>query len=552
MSHVGVDLFDFSGKKYVVCVDKWSGYPVYKRLQTVTTKALISVLEDWFNMLGWPSHLRSDGGPQFLGPFREWCKNNNILHEVSSPYNPKGNGLAEAAVKNVKNILAKCASTGQSPGKSLYAWRNVPRQDGYSPAQLLFGRRQLTGLPMLPCQFNLYDVKSAQNAKDNAFNSSAKVFNQHKLNLPQLLPGDNIVIQHPKTGLWDQNGSILSIRPDGLSYCVKVGGRECIRARHMIKKVGMLSSVASTSLPQHQLHTSDSASNFASNTLCANPVPNLSASSETRTDNQIIIRTSISPQELPGCSSTGPRLGAESAPFSSSSPCSSSYLCATKRTNVPQERQEERSFMSWSPLLPGAVDNPHRHRPHLQPQVDIPGLDRQVPMLADFRPPCPISVDQACSNFIRVQQPSHQVLDPLPSAQLHPQFTSLDSISRAYRGSTIIPQPHKPLGSSLVRTGPGSRNFPGQPLLPDLVELPTPGMPQKKFNQSQSSVEDPVALPSGPPEFLGLPPSKTSKMFPPLKKDSAPVRHALVETMTKRPAVEPNKRRKLRYRPFVF
>ena len=115
MSHVGVDLFDFSGKKYVVCVDKWSGYPVYKRLQTVTTKALISVLKDWFNVLGWPSHLRSDGGPQFLGPFREWCKNNNILHEVSSPYNPKGNGLAEAAVKNVKNILAKCASTGQSP-----------------------------------------------------------------------------------------------------------------------------------------------------------------------------------------------------------------------------------------------------------------------------------------------------------------------------------------------------------------------------------------------------------------------------------------------------
>ena len=99
-----------------------------------------------------------------LGPFRESCKNNNILHEVSSPYNPKGNGLAEAAVKNVKNILAKCASTGQSPGKSLYAWRNVPRQDGYSPAQLLFGRRQLTGLPMLPCQFNLYDVKSAKNA----------------------------------------------------------------------------------------------------------------------------------------------------------------------------------------------------------------------------------------------------------------------------------------------------------------------------------------------------------------------------------------------------
>ena len=42
------------------------------------------------------------GGPQFLGPFKAWCEHNNILHELSSPYNPRGNGLAEAAVKNVK------------------------------------------------------------------------------------------------------------------------------------------------------------------------------------------------------------------------------------------------------------------------------------------------------------------------------------------------------------------------------------------------------------------------------------------------------------------
>ena len=57
----------------------------------------------------------------------------------------------------------------------------MSRQDGYSPAQLLFGRRQLTGLHMLPTQFDLYNVKSAQAAKDRVFHSSAKVFNQHKL-----------------------------------------------------------------------------------------------------------------------------------------------------------------------------------------------------------------------------------------------------------------------------------------------------------------------------------------------------------------------------------
>ena len=27
MSHVGVDLLEFAGKQYLICVDKWSGFP---------------------------------------------------------------------------------------------------------------------------------------------------------------------------------------------------------------------------------------------------------------------------------------------------------------------------------------------------------------------------------------------------------------------------------------------------------------------------------------------------------------------------------------------
>ena len=95
------------------------------------------MLETWFNILGWPSNVRSDRGPQFLGPFRKWCQENNITHELSSPYNPKSNGLAEAGVKNVKLLLSKCSITKEDPQRALYSWRNIPRKDGYSPAQLL-------------------------------------------------------------------------------------------------------------------------------------------------------------------------------------------------------------------------------------------------------------------------------------------------------------------------------------------------------------------------------------------------------------------------------
>ena len=81
--------------------------------------------------------LGQTGGPQFLGPFRRWCQENNIVHELSSPYNPKSNGKAEAGVKNIKLLLSKCSITKEDPQRALYNWRNIPRTDGYSPAQLL-------------------------------------------------------------------------------------------------------------------------------------------------------------------------------------------------------------------------------------------------------------------------------------------------------------------------------------------------------------------------------------------------------------------------------
>ena len=34
MAHVTVDLFDFAWKKYLLCVARWSSFPLYKRLPT--------------------------------------------------------------------------------------------------------------------------------------------------------------------------------------------------------------------------------------------------------------------------------------------------------------------------------------------------------------------------------------------------------------------------------------------------------------------------------------------------------------------------------------
>ena len=87
--------------------------------------AILKVLTSWFNLLGWPSSICSDGGPQFRGDFSRFC--DSIRHKLLAPYNPKSNGHAEAGVKSVKNILRKCVSSGADPDLMLYEWRNVPR-----------------------------------------------------------------------------------------------------------------------------------------------------------------------------------------------------------------------------------------------------------------------------------------------------------------------------------------------------------------------------------------------------------------------------------------
>ena len=159
MQHIGLDLFSYANKDYLICVNHWSGY-----LHFTSSTAVIFALTTWLNLFGWPSSIRSDGGPQFRGKFTRFCETNKI----SAPYNPKSNGLAEAGVKSVKNILRKSMSSGSNADFMLYEWRNVPRSDGYSPAQLMYGRAQRTSLPSLPSQSVPIDFSSAASSKDAA------------------------------------------------------------------------------------------------------------------------------------------------------------------------------------------------------------------------------------------------------------------------------------------------------------------------------------------------------------------------------------------------
>ena len=236
MSHVGVDLYDLNGQAWLVMVDRYSGFPFTHRLTSTTTSAVTATLSSWFHDFGWPTTIRSDGGPQFRTEFANFCADHNIVHELASAHNPQSNGLAEAAVKTVKTLQRKCIAAGENFKEALTEWRNTPRADGYSPAQMFFGRRQRSQLPTLPMHHLRIADESAEacrqatacKAKD-AYDSSARA-------LTPLSIGQDVLMQHHVTKRWDKLVRVTAARPEGHSYEVHCfdDGRTYIRNRRLL------------------------------------------------------------------------------------------------------------------------------------------------------------------------------------------------------------------------------------------------------------------------------------------------------------------------------
>ena len=77
-----------------MCVDQCSGYPLYQKMNSTTSSSIVKMLTGRFNALGWPTVIRWDGGPQFHSEFMQFCDENSITHELSSPYNQRANGVS--------------------------------------------------------------------------------------------------------------------------------------------------------------------------------------------------------------------------------------------------------------------------------------------------------------------------------------------------------------------------------------------------------------------------------------------------------------------------
>ena len=112
--------------------------------KTTKSHEVIRALKAIFARHGIPEEVRSDNGPQYTSPeFTHFAKEWGFKHTTSSPRFPQSNAEAERAVETTKSLLKK----EKHPSKGLLAYRSTPLACGYSPSELLMGRKLRNTIP---------------------------------------------------------------------------------------------------------------------------------------------------------------------------------------------------------------------------------------------------------------------------------------------------------------------------------------------------------------------------------------------------------------------
>lgn len=135
----------------------------------------------------------SDNRPQFASePFKKFARDWSFRHVTTSPHFQQSNGEAERAVRTTKMILKKSSDLYLA----LMAYHATPLANGYSPTELLIGRRIKTTVHVIPSQLNLRcaDMKDLKNTDRRYRKKQCQNFNQrHRAcDLTQLQHGDHV------------------------------------------------------------------------------------------------------------------------------------------------------------------------------------------------------------------------------------------------------------------------------------------------------------------------------------------------------------------------
>ena len=207
-------------------VDYMSNFWEIDYLAKPDAKTVITKLKYHFVRYGIPDQVVSDNGPQFSGEeFSKFSKKWSFAHTPTSPYNSKGNGKVESAVKMAKNLIRKAKEDNKDPYLAILDHRNTPSQGMLSPAQRLMSRRMKTLLPTNADLLRPQPVRNTGETVRRRQTAQQATFNQNTKPLHPLGVGDVVRVKPYVKGdrVW-KKGVVLE-KLDARSYNIDVQGR---------------------------------------------------------------------------------------------------------------------------------------------------------------------------------------------------------------------------------------------------------------------------------------------------------------------------------------
>jgi hypothetical protein len=136
MAEVGADLFKAGKHHFLIVVNRYSGFPLVARLNSMTAESIIGHMGKMFFLLGRPGEIKCNNGPCFRTEIKNWAKERDIIVNNSAQNKPTSNGLAERAVGIVKHMLLKNHLNHDAFMHALMEFRSTPRTDSYLPSQV--------------------------------------------------------------------------------------------------------------------------------------------------------------------------------------------------------------------------------------------------------------------------------------------------------------------------------------------------------------------------------------------------------------------------------
>ena len=135
---VGMDVFEYERSNYMVVVDYLTNFIEVERLKDLTSNTVIKKTKAVFARHGIPLKVFTDGALYYNSKqFKNFTKEWDFEHIISSPHYAQSNGMAESAVKRIKTLLKKCEEDNSDVYLALLNLRNTKRGKISSPAEML-------------------------------------------------------------------------------------------------------------------------------------------------------------------------------------------------------------------------------------------------------------------------------------------------------------------------------------------------------------------------------------------------------------------------------